>query len=112
MQGLCSEREREGGGTKKEEQRRQPREIRESVAIPAALQLGEFYVMHRESRLHASNGKRGKITLPFHGLNSRIHGACVYYFYLFVFIKQIDAVISCVCSKVYAVYLDTFVYSS
>lgn len=70
---------------KKEEHKRQPRRIRESVAIPAALQLGEFHVMHRESRLHASNGKRGKITLPFCRLDSR-YSWRLYLLLLFIYV--------------------------
>lgn len=70
---------------KKEEHKRQPRRIRESVAIPTALQLGEFHVMHRESRLHASNGKRGKITLPFCRLDV-YHSWHLYLLLLFIYV--------------------------
>jgi len=69
---------------RKRKNKRQPRRIRESVAIPAAFQLGEFHVMHRESRLHASNRKRRKITLPFCRLDS--HHSWHLYLLLFIYV--------------------------
>lgn len=109
----------EGGGRgKRKRTTRGSHDGYASVAIPVLhSELGEFHVMHRESGLHASNGKRGKITLPFCRLDlvacARARTS-VYLSPLFIFtcIKQIDRTISRDFTKVFtAVYPPVARYS-